>query len=144
MALGRQLSKLFNPGPAKSYDPNREALFAQLLSSGSGQTNDLGSAIGNLAKFFVGSRGLKKQGQGPRYRRWTSRPRWKKNSKRRQSQALRPCAMAGVLGIEGDPSDTGVFEQNPNLMQRGHSDRANRPSRKQIPFPSHSASRSSW
>ena len=26
-------------------------------------TNDIGSAIGNLAKFFVGSRGLKKQGQ---------------------------------------------------------------------------------
>ena len=65
MPLGRQLSKLFNPGPAKSYDPNREALFAQLLSSGSAPTNhnDIGGAIGNLAKFFVGQRGLKKQGQ---------------------------------------------------------------------------------
>ena len=63
MPLGRQLSKLFNPGPAASYDPNREALFAQLLSSGAAPTNDVGSAIGNLAQFFVGSRGLKKQGQ---------------------------------------------------------------------------------
>ena len=63
MPLGKQLSKLFNPGPAKDYDPNREALFAQLLSSGAAPTNDIGSAIGGLAKFFVGSRGLKKQGQ---------------------------------------------------------------------------------
>ena len=63
MPLGRQLSKLFNPGPAKGYDPTREALFAQLLSSGSGQPRSVGSAIGDLAKFFVGSRGLKKQGQ---------------------------------------------------------------------------------
>ena len=51
MPLGRQLSKLFNPGPSKSYDPNREALFAQLLSSGAAPTNDVGSAIGNLAKY---------------------------------------------------------------------------------------------
>ena len=63
MPLGRQLSKLFNPDPAKGYDPNREALFAQLLSSGSSPTNDVGSAIGNLAKMFVGQRGLRKQGQ---------------------------------------------------------------------------------
>ena len=66
MPLGRQLSKLFNPGPAKSYDPNREALFAQLLSSGAAPTNnnDIGQrTIGGLAKFFVGQRGLKKQGQ---------------------------------------------------------------------------------
>ena len=52
MPLGRQLSKLFNPGPAKGYDPTREALFAQLLSSGSGQPRSVGSAIGDLAKFF--------------------------------------------------------------------------------------------
>ena len=34
-----------------------------MLSSGAAPTNDIGSAIGGLAKFFVGSRGLKKQGQ---------------------------------------------------------------------------------
>ena len=52
--------------PVNSYDPNREALLAQLLSSGMAPANNLGSTLGNLAKVFVGNRGLKQQGQ---YRR---------------------------------------------------------------------------
>ena len=62
MPLGRQLSKLFNPGPAKSYNPDREALFAQLaLFRFRPRRMTLGSAIGDLAKLFVGQRGLRKQ-----------------------------------------------------------------------------------
>ena len=38
-------------------------MLAQLLSSGMGGSNDWGQMIGNLAKVFVGSRGLKKQGR---------------------------------------------------------------------------------
>ena len=110
MPLGRQLSKIFNPGPAKSYDSTREALFAQLLSSGSGPTNDVGSAIGNLAKFFVGQRGLKKQGQA-RDIEMDQQAAMEAEQQARQSQALAE-TMAG-MGIEGDP---GALQRNPNLM----------------------------
>ena len=48
MPLGRQLSKIFNPGPAQSYDPQREALFAQLLSSGSGRRMTWGAPSATL------------------------------------------------------------------------------------------------
>ena len=37
-------------------------MLAQLLSSGMGGANDWGQMIGNLAKVFVGNRGLKKAG----------------------------------------------------------------------------------
>ena len=87
MPLGRQLAKIFNPGPSKSYDPQREALFAQLLSSGSGQTNDVGSAIGDLAKFFVGARGLKKQGKA-RDIEMEQQAAMEAEEQARQSQAL--------------------------------------------------------
>ena len=109
MPLGRQLSKLFNPGPAKSYDPNREALFAQLLSSGSGPTNDIGSAIGDLAKFFVGSRGLKKQGQARKIEMD------EQAAMEAEEQARRDQAMAETLadwGVNPDlPQDSPVFEE---------------------------------
>ena len=111
MPLGRQLSKLFNPGPAKSYDPNREALFAQMLASGSAPTNDIGGAIGNLAKFFVGQRGLKKQGQAY------------EEKKTLESEQLSQ-ALAG-LGLDIDPEATGTLMQNPVLL--GESLRRSRP-----------------
>ena len=110
MPLGRQLNKLFNPGPAKSYDPNREALFAQLLASGVAPTNDVGSAIGNLAQMFVGQRGLKKQGQAYKSE-MDQQAAMEAENQARQSQAL-AATMAG-LGIEGDPN---VLTQNPALM----------------------------
>ena len=124
MPLGRQLSKLFNPGPAKSYDPNREALFAQMLASGSAPTNDVGSAIGNLAKFFVGQRGLKKQGQA-RDIEMDQQAAMEAEEQARQSEALAR-TMAG-MGIEGDP---GALQRNPNMMTE-----AMRRSRPQEPTP---------
>ena len=124
MPLGRQLSKLFNPGPSRSYDPTREALFAQLLSSGSGQPRSVGSAIGDLAKFFVGSRGLKKQGQA-RDIEMSEQAAMEAEEQARQSQALAE-TLAG-MGIEGDP---GVLQQNPNIMTE-----AMRRSRPQEPTP---------
>ena len=110
MPLGRQLSKLFNPGPAKGYNPDREALFAQLLSSGSGPTNDVGSAIGNLAKLFVGQRGLKKQGQA-RDIEMDQQAAMEADEQARNDQAL--AQTMADMGIEGDP---GTLGRNPNLM----------------------------
>ena len=113
MPLGRQLSKLFNPGPAKSYDPNREALFAQLLSSGSGQPRSVGSAIGDLAKFFVGQRGLKKQGQA-RDIEMEQQAGMEADQQAQQSEAL--ARLMGGLGIDVDSADAGILQQNPNIM----------------------------
>ena len=124
MPLGRQLAKIFNPGPSASYDPNREALFAELLSSGVAPTNDMGSAIGNLAKMFVGQRGLSKQGQA-RDIEMEERAGMEAEEQARQSQALAE-TMAG-MGIEGDPN---VLSQNPDLMGE-----AMRRSRPQEPTP---------
>ena len=64
MPLGlSKLIKAIRPKQPDSYDPNREAMFAQLLAGGQGQAQDPGTAIGNLAKTFFGSRGLRQQGQ---------------------------------------------------------------------------------
>ena len=64
MPLGlSKLIKAIRPKQPESYDPNREAMFAQLLAGGQGQAQDPGTAIGNLAKTFFGSRGLRQQGQ---------------------------------------------------------------------------------
>ena len=119
MPLGRQLSKLFNPGPAKSYDPNREALFAQLLSSGAAPTNDIGSAIGGLAKFFVGSRGLKKQGQARKIEMD------EQTAMEADKQAQKDEAMARLfarMGVDVDSAGVDALRDNPNivteLMQR--------------------------
>ena len=111
MPLGRQLSKLFNPGPAKGYNPDREALFAQLLSSGSGPTNDVGSAIGNLAKLFVGQRGLRKQSKA-RDIEMDQQAAMEAEQQAQRDQALAE-TMAG-MGIEGDP---GALTRNPDLMR---------------------------
>ena len=115
MPLGRQLSKIFNPGPAKSYDPNREALFAQLLSSGSGQPRSMGSAIGDIAKFFVGSRGLKKQGQA-RDIEMGEQAAMEEEQQARQSQALAE-TLAG-WGInpglpQGNVRDEAIYRSRP-------------------------------
>ena len=120
MPLGRQLAKIFNPGPSASYDPNREALFAELLSSGVAPTNDMGSAIGNLAKMFVGQRGLSKQGQARDIEMDQQRRDGSCRAKRGRSQALAQ-TMAG-MGIEGDPN---VLSQNPDLL--GEAMRRSRP-----------------
>ena len=115
MPLGRQLSKLFNPGPAKSYDPNREALFAQLLSSGSAPTNnnDIGGAIGNLAKFFVGQRGLKKQGQA-RDIEMEQQAGMEAAQQAQQSEAL--ARLLSGLNIDVDSAEAGILQENPNIM----------------------------
>ena len=113
MPLGRQLSKIFNPGPAKSYDPNREALFAQLLSSGSGQPRSMGSAIGDIAKFFVGSRGLKKQGQA-RDIEMGEQAAMEADKQAQQSEAL--ARLMSGLGIDVDSAEAGILQQNPNIM----------------------------
>ena len=124
MPLGRQLSKLFNPGPAKGYDPNREALFAQLLSSGMAPTNDVGSAIGNLAQMFVGQRGLRKQGQA-RDIEMDQQAGMEAEEQARQSEAL--AQTMADMGIEGDPN---VLSGNPDLLGE-----AMRRSRPQEPTP---------
>ena len=54
------LSKLFNPGAADSYSPRKEQMLASLLSS-QAPNDGWGNVIGNLAKTFVGLRGLKSQ-----------------------------------------------------------------------------------
>ena len=120
MPLGRQLSKLFNPGPSKSYDPNREALFAELLSSGVAPTNDMGTAIGNLAKMFVGQRGLSKQGQ---------------------ARDIQMDQQAEMEAAEQARKDQALAEQlaewgvNPNLPDSKVRDEAMRRSRPQEPTP---------
>ena len=108
MPLGRQLAKIFNPGPAASYDPQREALFAQLLSSGAAPTNDIGSAIGGLAKFFVGTRGLKKQGKA-RDIEMSEQAAMEAEEQARQSQALAE-TMAG-WGVNPDLPDSKVRDE---------------------------------
>ena len=113
MPLGRQLSKLFNPGPAASYDPNREALFAQLLSSGAAPTNDVGSAIGNLAQFFVGSRGLKKQGQA-RDIAMDEQAAMEAEKQAQDSENL--ARVLSGLGVDVDSAGAGILQQNPNIL----------------------------
>ena len=119
MPLGRQLSKLFNPGPAKSYDPNREALFAQMLASGSAPTNnnDIGGAIGNLAKFFVGQRGLKKQGQA-REIAMDEQAEMEAAQQAQQSEAM--ARLLSGLGIDVDSAEAGILQAKPQHHGRGH------------------------
>ena len=112
MPLGRQLSKLFNPDPAKSYDPNREALFAQLLSSGSGQPRSMGSAIGDIAKFFVGSRGLKKQGQA-RDIEMGEQAEMEADQQAQQSEDL--ARLFGGAGLNVDGATADALRANPNV-----------------------------
>ena len=115
MPLGRQLAKIFNPGPAQSYNPDREALFAQMLASGSAPTNnnDIGGAIGNLAKFFVGQRGLKKQGQA----RDIAMDQQEQMEAAQQAQKSEAFArLLSGLGIDVDSAEAGILQENPNVM----------------------------
>ena len=113
MPLGRQLAKIFNPGPAQSYNPDREALFAQMLASSSRPTNDVGSAIGNIAQFFVANRGLKKQGKA-RDIEMEQQAGMEAEQQAQQSEAM--ARLLSGLNIDVDSAEAGILQQNPNIM----------------------------
>ena len=94
------------------YNPNREAMFAQLLSSGSGGANDWGQMIGNLAKVFVGSRGLKKQGRLRMEEQEQSR--MAEQQQKQQGRESLAQLLSG-LGINVDPAGAGVLGDNSKI-----------------------------
>ena len=100
-------------GNKKRYNPNREAMLAQLLSSGMGGSNDWGQMIGNLAKVFVGSRGLKKQGRLRMEEQEQSR--MAEQQQKQQGRESLAQLLSG-MGINVDAAGAGVLSQNSPVM----------------------------
>ena len=100
-------------GNKSRYNPNREAMLAQLLSSGMGGSNDWGQMIGNLAKVFVGNRGLKKQGRLRMEEQEQSR--MAEQQQKQQGRESLAQLLSG-LGINVDAEGAGVLGDNSSVL----------------------------
>ena len=90
-------------------------MLAQLLSSGMGGSNDWGQMIGNLAKVFVGSRGLKKQGR----LRMEEQEQAKMAQEQKALQGRESLAqLLSGMGINVDAAGAGVLGDNSSVMSR--------------------------
>lgn len=101
------IKELFQPRQPAQYDPNREAMFAQLLARGQQPVDNWGSLVGNLAQSFVGSRGLKRQGEARRME--------EQAMQRQQQQGL--ADMLGGLGVNVPPGQEEILASNPNILK---------------------------
>ena len=102
------------PTSTSRYDPNREAQLAQLLSSGQGQATNWGTLIGNLAKQFVGQRGLKQQGE---YRRQEeAQAKMETEAKGLQERKSLAALLNKVTGIDVSPDEAGLLGENSPIL----------------------------
>ena len=92
-----------------AYDPMRESMLAQLLSMGQMPARGWGDAIGNIAKTFVASRGLKKQGQA---RRREQEQAQQQEAMQRMRMAQEKAALLRQAGIEVTPEQALVADPN--------------------------------
>ena len=95
------------------YDPNREAQLARLLSSGQGQAQNWGTLIGNLAKQFVGQRGLKQQGE---YRRQEEAQVKMEQEAQGLQERESLAALMNKAGIDVGADQAGLLAKNPSIM----------------------------
>ena len=94
------LKRLLQGGTPDRYDPNREAMFAQLLSQGMGPSNSAGSTIGNLARMFAGQRGMASQG---RARQNEQEEAQRQQEAQQEAQRASLAKVMSGLGVDADP-----------------------------------------
>ena len=107
------LKRLLQGSTPDRYDPNREAMFAQLLSQGMGPSNSAGSTIGNLARMFAGTRGMANQG---RARQNEQEELQRQQESQQEAQRASLAQVMSGLGVNAEPGAAQTLAQNPALL----------------------------